>query len=458
MTVLDPELLPEEPWLRIAELVDAGDVSSLEAFIEALPPSELARSISRLEQDQQTALLTLLSPEDAADVIEDVSEAQAGELLAELPPERAADIVEEMESDERADVLAELERDEAEAILREMEPETALDVRLLLTYPPDTAGGIMVTDLLSYEEGLRVADVTADLRANGPTYSDYEIQYAYVVSTTGVLRGVLRLRDLLFASQDALLTSVMIDEPVQVRAQAHLDELRGLFEHYDFIGVPVTDAAGRLLGVVRRADMREASEGQASRDFREASGIVGGEELRSLPLATRSARRLSWLSINIVLNIVAASVIALYQDTLEKAITLAVFLPIISDMSGCSGNQAVAVSIRELSLGLVKPREILRVLAKEAGLGLINGAVLGMLLGGAALLWKGNPYLGLVVAVALAANTLIAVSLGGVLPLALKGLRQDPALVSGPVLTTVTDMCGFFLVLQLATLLLPRLG
>jgi magnesium transporter len=159
-----------------------------------------------------------------------------------------------------------------------------------------------------------------------------------------------------------------------------------------------------------------------------------------------------------VLNIVAASVIAYYQDTLSAAIALAVFLPMISDMSGCSGNQAVAVSVRELSLGLVRPEELRHVFLKECSLGVLNGLCLGLLLGGAALLWKGNPWLGLVVGGALAVNTLVAVCLGGLLPLALKRMRLDPALVSGPLLTTVTDMVGFFLVLSFATAILPRLA
>ena len=176
-----------------------------------------------------------------------------------------------------------------------------------------------------------------------------------------------------------------------------------------------------------------------------------------MPVLKRSSRRLSWLSVNVVLNILAASVIVLYQDTLEKAIILAVFLPIISDMSGCSGNQAVAVSIRELALGLVRPREILRVLAKEASVGLLNGLVLGALLAIASLLWQGNPYLGFVVGTALAANTLLAACLGGVIPLALRAMKADPALASGPMLTTVTDMCGFFLLLSLAQFVLPKL-
>ena len=176
-----------------------------------------------------------------------------------------------------------------------------------------------------------------------------------------------------------------------------------------------------------------------------------------MPVLTRSWRRLSWLSINIVLNIIAASVIAFYEDTLTAVIALAVFLPIVSDMSGCSGNQAVAVSMRELTLGAALPRDVLRVWRKEVIVGLINGMALGTLLGFAAWLWKGNAILGLVVGAALAVNTVIAVSIGGTVPLVLKRFKLDPAVASGPLLTTVTDMCGFFLLLGLASMVLPSI-
>jgi len=176
-----------------------------------------------------------------------------------------------------------------------------------------------------------------------------------------------------------------------------------------------------------------------------------------MPALVRSRRRLAWLSINIGLNVIAASVIAAYEDTLTAVIALAVFLPIVSDMSGCSGNQAVAVSMRELTLGAAVPRDVFRVLRKEAVTGVMNGLALGTILGLAAWAWKGNPILGLVVGAALAINTVIAVSIGGTVPLILKRLRFDPAVASGPLLTTVTDMCGFFLLLSLASLVLPAL-
>jgi magnesium transporter len=176
-----------------------------------------------------------------------------------------------------------------------------------------------------------------------------------------------------------------------------------------------------------------------------------------MPVRTRAQRRLSWLSINIVLNIIAASVIAFYQDTLSAVIALAVFLPIVSDMSGCSGNQAVAVSLRELTLGIVDPEDVWRVWLQEVSVGILNGIALGVLLAAAAWAWNGNVWLGAVIGSALCLNTILAVSLGGTVPLLLKRFRIDPAVASGPVLTTITDMCGFFLVLTFATLALPLL-
>ena len=155
---------------------------------------------------------------------------------------------------------------------------------------------------------------------------------------------------------------------------------------------------------------------------------------------------------------IAASVIAFYEDTLTAVIALAVFLPIVSDMSGCSGNQAVAVSMRGLTLGAALPRDVLRVWRKEAIVGIINGLALGLLLGLAAWAWKGNAVLGLVVGAALAINTIVAVSIGGTVPLLLKRFKFDPAVASGPLLTTVTDMCGFFLLLSLASLVLPAIS
>ncbi len=245
------------------------------------------------------------------------------------------------------------------------------------------------------------------------------------------LQGVLRMRDLLFPSRTTRLEKLMISKPYTINVSDSLEDLRNFFESTTCSAFRWSTLITNCSALSCRKRLKKPIKAE-HKTVLGLSGIVGGEEFRSMPLLSRSGRRLSWLSLNIILNIAAASVIALYQDTLAAVIALAVFLPMVSDMSGCSGNQAVAVSMRELSLGLVRPAEILRVLKKEISLGLLNGLVLGLLLGAVAYLWKGNLFLGLVVGGSLALNTIVAVCLGGLIPLALKQMKLDPALVSSP--------------------------
>lgn len=452
-----PEPEVQEPWIALDALLDAGRASEIEAYLQALPAGEVSRALLRLPADRRAAVLQSLSPEFGAHVLEQVPEFEAADLLEDIEPARAAAIVEELPSDERADILKDVEAEDAEQIMQRLSAPTANEARELTRYDDDTAGGLMITEFLRYPKERTVAEVVHDLRSRAEEYRGYDVQYAYVTGPAGVLVGVLNLRETILALDPTPIERLMIREPVAVSDRAELNELRDLFDRHRYIAMPVIDAGGRLLGVVRAVDVEEQLRERDNSDFRQSQGIVGGDELRTMPVWTRARRRLSWLSVNILLNIVAASVIAFFQDTLAAVIALAVFLPIISDMSGCSGNQAVAVSIRELSLGLVRPGELLRVWGGELLVGLINGAVLGLLIACVAWLWKGSWLLGVVVGGALAANTLVAVSVGGLVPLLLKRLKMDPALASGPILTTITDLCGFLLVLGLATTALPRL-
>jgi magnesium transporter len=447
----------EELIENLEGLIEAKNATEVSAMLEALPLSDRPRVIDRLNDDVQEQLMVLIPPEQAAELLERMTHAQAVDILDGIDPDRAADIVEEFDSDLAADMLGELEDHEAEAILHEMEPEEAASARELLAYDEDTAGGLMRSEFLAFQLNATVGSVTEDMRTNAETYSDYDVQYAYIVDADKRPVGVLRLRDLLLSTPATPVTKIMLPRPLVVLHAMALDELAQLFDDKGFVGLPVVDDARRLVGVVMRKSVREAAADEVAEDFLKVSGLGGKEELRSMPIVVRSRRRLSWLSINIVLNVLAASVIAVYQDTLAQVIALAVFLPIISDMSGCSGSQAVAVSIRELALGLVRPVEMMRVLGKEMAVGVINGLALGVLLGLVTLMWKGNLWLGAVVGGALMVNTVLAVSLGGLIPLALKRMDLDPALASGPILTTVTDMCGFFLVLSMATMVLPHL-
>ncbi len=445
-----------QPWIRLAELAAAGDVAALEGFVDTIGPSEAFRALSRLEPQQREQVLTTLSPAEAADLIEEIPDEHAADLLEQIPAADAVSILSEMESSERADVVADLEEANAEAIFAEMAPEQAEEVRRLAAYPSESAGGLMRTEHLAFGENVTVGEVTAALEAAAESVPAEEVNL-YVVTPRARLIGAVDLRRLVLSRRSVTLADLLAP-PAFVLAGTPLDELITFFDRHECLSAPVVDERQRLLGVLYRSAIDEALAERSERERQKTQGIVGGDEIRTLPTTVRARRRLSWLSLNIVLNIISASVIALFEDTLSAVIALAVFLPIVSDMSGCSGNQAVAVSLRELSLGLVRPYEVLRVWLQEISVGLMNGAVLGVLLGLAAWAWKGNPYLGLVVGVALAANTLVAVSIGGTVPLLLKRFGIDPAVASGPILTTVTDMFGFFLVLGIATLMLTQLS
>ena len=453
-----PEILETSLQVRIIQLLRQDNSAELTHLVDTLNSREIVHLMGHLSLENKMKLLTLLSPEDAAEVMEEIPEVQAVDIIEEMEAGKAAAILSEMESDEQADLLMELDDEEQQAILARMDPEEADDARKLIGYEYDTAGGLMRTEYFAYPETLTVKAVTEDLRANTEEYIDYLLKYFFVTSPDGKLTGVLQMQDLLFAKPSTRLSEIAITSVFAVDHHATLDELINFFDAHDLFGVPVTDDAQHLAGVVLRRDILEAETERVTLEHLETQGIVGGDELRTMPVLLRARRRLSWLSVNILLNILAASVIAYHQDVLSSVIALAVFLPIISDMSGCSGNQAVAVSMRELSLGVVNPGEVWRVWFQEITVGLINGVVLGILIGVAAYLWKGNVYLGLVAGGALTINTLLAVSIGGTVPLILKGFDIDPALASGPILTTITDMFGFFLALTFASMMMAHLG
>ena len=442
---------------QVVQLMEVNDIAGLTLLLDELPSREVVHLIGHLQHDDQMLLLTLLSPEVAAEIIEEIPDSQAVGIIEDMNAKDAAAILNEMESDDQTDLINELDSDDAEAILDLMEPDEAASVRKLLHYESDSAGGMMHTEYFSFLATQSIAQVTEDLRLNSEEYRYYQLKYIFAIDRKGKLSGVLEMQDLLLGHEDKSLSAIKKKEVLFVNHVATLDELIEFFHKNELVGVPVVNDQHILVGVVLRKDILEAQTERITMEHLESQGIVGGEELRTMPVWLRAKRRLSWLSVNIFLNIIAASVIAFNQDVLSSVIAMAVFLPIISDMSGCSGNQAVAVSMRELSIGAVTPHEVFRVLRQELSVGLINGFALGLLIAFAAFLWKGNIYLGMVVGSALMINTVLAVSLGGTVPLILKRFGIDPALASGPILTTVTDMIGFLLALTFASMALGNL-
>jgi magnesium transporter len=453
--------MQDSPHLELTDalpqILAGGDARALEAYLERLKPMQTARALAHLTERERQRLVALLSPEEVAEVISDLPDGQAADFLEEMHPEQAAAVVQEMKSEQQADLLGEIQEDAADQILSHFSPADARDARTLMEYPGDSAGGLMHLDFLSYPETLLVRDVAEDLHANGLKYSDYEVQYIFVTDKNSRLAGVLRLRDLVLSPGFRTVGQVMIPSPKALKVNDSLDTIIAFFDDHDLVGVPVVTPEGRIAGIVLQSDARNAVSERAQSSFLRGQGILGGEELRSMPFAARTFRRLAWLTLNIGLNLVAASVIARNEHVIEAAIALAFFIPIISDMSGSAGNQAAAVSLRELALGLATPKEIMRVIGKEAAAGLLLGVATGAMLAGVALVYKGSPWLGLVVGAALTVNTVLAAVVGGSLPLLLKRLKLDPGAASGVIQTTVTDMCGFFIVLKLAEMVLERL-
>ncbi len=442
---------PTETGERLAALMADEQVDEAATLLRSLHPGETAHLVLELPEEDREKLLLALPPEVGADVLEELPDDVAAATVRDMSPDDAARMVQEMRTDEEVDLLGDLPPAAAEAILAHVDDADAVIARDLLRHAEDSAGGLMQTEFIAIPKGMVAGEVVRQLRDKAAEYADYPASYLYVLDEAGCLDGVVSLRALLLCDEATPIWEIKHPSAVSLRVDTAREELVRVFRTYHYLAIPVVDGDGKLVGVVTQDDAMRLAGEEAEGEMLKFAGIVGGEELRDMPFHLRSRRRLSWLSINILLNVLAASVIAAYQETLEAAIAIAVFLPIISDMSGCSGNQAVAVSIRELSLDRIEPRHALWVLGKEVTIGLLNGLVLGLIIGLVAWAWKGNAVLGLLVGGALWINTIFAVMLGGLVPLLLRRLNQDPALASGPILTTLTDAAGFFLMLALAT-------
>jgi len=438
----------------LKEAMDRADEKQISEVVKSMPYSETLRQVAMLDKDERDKLISMLAPETVADIIEEAPTELAVTIIKDLDIDVAAKIMEQLQDGIQASIVQELKEGDAEAILSAMSPENAEELRIQTQYATDTAGGLMDRQTFAFTDAETVGAVLKRLIAGDEEFERHRGLHPYIVDQTGKLVGVVSLRGLLRNKRTIPLLDIM-SAPKAVLPETSQEELATLLADNPFLGLPVVDAEGLLIGAVSRDAVAIAELERAEHEALSRQQV--SDELRSMPLILRSRRRLVWLSSNIVLNIIAASVIASYEETLAAVIAIAIFLPMVSDMSGCSGNQAVGVSMRELALGLTRPVDLFYVLKKEFGIGIINGIILGVLIGIVVWVWKGNPYLGLVIGMALAINTVIAVSIGGTVPLLLKRFGIDPAVASGPLLTTITDMAGFFLVLSLAAAFMDQL-
>ncbi len=312
----------------------------------------------------------------------------------------------------------------------------------------------MGPEFIAIPEGLNVSQALEKLRS---TRTSGKPTYVYVMDMEHHLKGVLFLRDLIFNPPDKALNDLLRQTLITVPAEMDQEEVARLFQKHHLMALPVVDKENRLLGTIVANDISQVIQEEGTEDILKVAGIGGGEESFKTPVGGSIKRRLPWLVLNIFLDCLAVSVIAYFEKTLQEVIALAVILPIISDMGGNVGIQTVSLAVRELAIGTISFEDFGRIVSRELSVGFLNGLVLGVVLCVVGYIWKGNIVLGLVAGVALWINTVVASIVGAALPLLLRRSGQDPATGSGALLTTITDLSGFFLTLSLATYLIHHL-
>lgn len=421
--------------------------------VAGLHAADLADHLERLPAEAARALFEQLPAEQAASVLVELEPDQVRELVAAMRPQPLAELLARVAPQAAVDVLQELPPAARRDVLAALPAEHGASVRALLRYPEDTAGGIMSNRFIALREDMTVDEVREVLRSRAEAERTEEVAYLYVTDTAQRLVGIVGLRDLVFRRPERRMHEIMNRGVKQVRVETDQEELARQFEHYHYLGLPVVDAEGRLVGVVKASDALEIARKEATEDMQLMVGL-SGEERALTPWQKSVSRRLPWLGLNLATAFAAAAVVNLFEGTIGRWTALAVFLPIIAGQGGNAGMQTLTVIIRDLALGELSPGDGRRALLKELALALVNGLAIGVVVGLIGYLWKGSVVLGVVAGLAMLLNQLAAALSGVAIPLGLRFLRVDPALASSIFLTTVTDVAGFFFFLGLAALAL----
>jgi len=419
----------------------------------SLHAADLADHVQRLSVAEARALFEQLPAGQAAAVLVEVEPERVPQLVAGWEPRRLADLLRQVGPPEAVDVLQQLPPGPRRDALAVMPAEHAAGLRALLRYAEDSAGGIMSNRFIALREDMTVEQAREALRSRNETGRPDEVAYLYVTDATQRLVGVVSLRDLVFSRPERLLGALMDRQVRHVRVETDQEELARQFEHYHYLGLPVVDADGRLVGVVKASDAMEIARREATEDMQLMVGL-SGEERALTPWQKSVGRRLPWLGLNLATAFAAAAVVSLFENTIGQWTALAVFLPVIAGQGGNAGLQTLTVVIRDLALGELSPSEGARALAKELMVAVANGLAIGIVVGAMGYWWKGSAALGLVAGAAMLLTQLVAALAGVLIPLGLKRLHVDPALASSIFLTTVTDVGGFFFFLGLAALAL----
>ncbi|WGV27039.1 magnesium transporter [Halotia branconii] len=429
-------------------LIETTDLSQLKWDLNHLQPVDVGEYIAQLPQQQRAIAFRLLNKAEAIDVFEYLPTEVQQELINSLHDAQVVQLVEAMSPDERAELFDELPAGVIKRLLQELSPEQRQATATILGYPEGTAGRVMTTEYVRLQEGLTVGEALSKIRRQD---EDKEtIYYAYVTDNNRKLGRVVSLRQLLFTFPDVLIRDIASDRVIKVRTETSQEEVAQIMQRYDLIAIPVVDREDRLVGIITIDDVMDILQEEATEDFQKLAGVGGDEAALSPPLFT-IRNRLPWLLGIMALYIGAASAIAPFQSVIAAVPVLAVIMPIFSNTGGTVGIQALTVTIRGLGVGEVTPRDTLKILRKEIFAGLGTALALSLTMIMLSLIWA-HPqerWVAVIAGVVMATNTIVAVTLGTLLPMALKRLKLDPALVSGPLVTTMLDTIGFLTFLTL---------
>ncbi len=450
-----PQQTRAERHRELHQLLEAQNREGTAAFLNRIEVRQLLGLFDRMDDTTFSQVLAVVGRQHLADLLAELEPEDAARHLDRLNIPQAADLAERMDPDDAADVIFEMKPAAAHSLLSEMEQEDAAEVQALLTYPAETAGGLMTTEFVSVGADWTIKDTIQYLRTQA--HEAETIYYVYVTNTQKELQGVISLRELIVASDYDRISDILIENVLSVTVDDDQEDVAKLMSDEDLIALPVVDFNQRLVGIVTVDDVLDVLVDEYGEDLLKFSSIEGGSERPLSPATYSIRRRLPWLAINIGLSLIGVLVASLFTATLDQVVVLALFIPVISNMGGNVGIQAVSVAIRGISTGEVSFLDFWHVLRKEFLVGIVNGLVLGTLLGIVSFLWQKNPVLGLVTMFGLWVNVLVASISGGTLPFVLHRFGLDPAMMTGPLLTTLVDVVSILTYLGLATLFLAHL-
>lgn len=433
-------------------LMEDGALERAIELLEDMHPADQADLIEHLDEEDRERLVRLLPAEQLGDVLEYLEEGVRTALVAELPADILAPALNQLDEDVAADIVQGLEPEQALVVVPLLEYRESVEE--LLRYPEESAGGRMSAEFVALRRNWTVEESIDFLRRESP--DDQHPFYLYVADDEGRLIGTVSLRALVTAAPETPIAAIMTEEVLNVLATEDQEVAAERMRHYNLLALPVVDEQGRLRGVITADDVLDVQVEEATEDIYRMAGLTEEERIFR-PIRQAVPPRLAWLSLNLITAFMAAATVNFFEGTIERVAALAVFMPMVGGMGGNAGIQTITLVVRSIALGEIEARDAKRVLLHEAQIALIKGVFIGIVVGLLAWVWKGNSWLGLIVGLALLANIANATLVGVVVPLALRRLKVDPALASGVIVTTFSDVVGFFVLLGMGALLITRL-